>query len=575
MRNPLKARTDRPRKSSERRRRDLACETLENRVVLTYAAASTSLLGSLSYVGVVTSPQVSVSIPVLPISPVVPPGPVLPLPMSTAVPAWSKLGTDLQALRTELESLAGKSGVTIADLESLTVDSQAIAQADFHFGVKSLNSVISELATAVAGGTSTSQAQTDFTALFSSNSSVSATTISTTFTDLVQTIHDSAVTTTDLSTVATDEAAIQTDLSKLPIAWFPGVEPWLDGVGIAPAAITVAPTVVTTIPDPASLNTVPPAITVPPGLILPTPVTGPLAITVSPPITVPSIISPTSITLPPAIIVSPFGAGSLLGALSSVGVVTSPVIASPPITMLPPVTASASGPFSQLQADVQKLESELQSLAAKSAVTIADLENLENDGLAISQAGFYFNLQSLDKVVSELATAVAGGTSTTQAQTDFTALFGSKSSVSTMTITTAFNDLVKAVQDSKVLPGDLTTVAADQAAIQADLKNLFPGKGGGSGTGTGTTGTGTGTTGTGTGTTGTGTGTTGTGTGTTGTGTGTTGTGTGGTTGSGSNGGTSGHKHARGHKVLHATHVVAKKTVNHAHVRALSRAEKR
>ena len=52
-----------------------------------------------------------------------------------------------------------------------------------------------------------------------------------------------------------------------------------------------------------------------------------------------------------------------------------------------------------------------------------------------------------------------------------------------------------------MVPNDLTTVAADQAAIQADLKNLFPGKGGGTGggTGTGTTGTGTGT---GTGTTG-------------------------------------------------------------------------
>ena len=34
-----------------------------------------------------------------------------------------------------------------------------------------------------------------------------------------------------------------------------------------------------------------------------------------------------------------------------------------------------------------------------------------------------------------------------------------------------------------MLPADLTTVAADQAAIQADLKNLFPGKVGGSGGG--------------------------------------------------------------------------------------------
>ncbi len=549
MRNFLKSLKDRHRNKSQKRRRSaLACEPLENRVVLT-VAGSTSLLGSLSYVGVVTSPQVSTSIPILPILPILP-GPILPLATSAPVRAWSKLGTDLQTLRTELQSLAGKSGVTIADLESLTTDSQSIAQAGFQFQVKSLNSTISELATAVAGGTPTSQAQTDFTALFS-GSSVPATTIDTTFTDLVQTLHDSAVTTADLSTVAADEAAIQADLSKLPIAWFPGIEPWLDQVGNTPDAVTLAPIVVS-----------PVAAALPP------------------------------ITVPPAIIISPFGGATLLGALSSVGVVTSPVLVSPPITILPPVSAIASGPFSQLQTDVRALNTELQSLAGKSGLTIADLQNLVSDGQAINQAGFFFNVQSLEKVVSELATAVAGGSPTTQAQTDFTALF-SKSSVSTTTINTAFSDLVKAVQDSKVLPTELTTVAADQAAIQADLKNLFSGKGGGSGSGTGTTGSGTGTTGSGTGTTGSGTGTTGSGTGTTGSGTGTTGSGTtgsgtgttgsgtgttgtatGGTTGSGSKGRSSGHKRSRGHKVHHESHLVVK-SASHSHAKTLSRSKKR
>ncbi len=547
MRTFLKSLKSRQRKNTKTRRFVVACEPLENRVVLTYAA-STTLLSSLSYVGVVTSPQVSGSIPVLPILPILP-SPFLPATATAPVARWSKLRTDLQALRTELESLASKSGVTIADLESLTVDSQAIAQAGFHFGVKSLNSVISELANAVAGGTSTSQAQTDFTALFS-GSSVSTATINQTFTDLVQTIKDSAVTTTDLSTVAADLAAIQSDLPKLPIAWDPGIEPWLDGVGIAPAALAVGPSAVTPVAMPD------------PGIALPSQGSGPLAITVSPPVAVAPIIGPSSISVPPAYIVSPFGGASLLGALSSVGVVTSPVVVNPSITMLPPVSWIASSSFSQLQTDVKALQTELQSLASKSGLTIADLENLVNDGQAFNQAGFYFNVQSLDKVVSELATAVAAGSSTgqAQAQTDFTALF-SKSSVSSAAITTAFNDLVKAIQDSKVVPMDLTTVAADEAAIQTDLKNLFPGKGGG--TGTGTTGTGTGATGTGTGTTGTGTGTTGTGTGTTGTGTGTTGTGT----------GTTGHKKARGHKVVRERHIVVE-IVKHLHAKTLSRAKK-
>ena len=145
----------------------------------------------------------------------------MPVPyVARATSTWTQLRSDLQALRVELQSLAQKSGVTVADLQNLTNDSQAIAGAGFHFGVKNLNSAINELATAIAGGTSTSQAQTDFTALFS-NSSVSTTTITTTFNDLVQTIQDSTVTTTDLSTVAADEAAIQADLGKLPIPFLP------------------------------------------------------------------------------------------------------------------------------------------------------------------------------------------------------------------------------------------------------------------------------------------------------------------------------------------------------------------
>ena len=337
---------------------------------------------------------------------------------------------------------------------------------------------------AVAGGMSTSGAQTDFGALFS-GSSVTQATIASTFTDLVKAIGDSGVTTTDLSTVAADEAAIETDLSKLPTPWVGDVETWMDQ-----------------------------ATTAPPTLSLSTAVTSPAPIA--------AVMSPGLPFIPQPIIVSPFGADSFLGSLSTVGVVTSPVllppttgvpvpISVPPavsvpplenalaaLTVLPNIPTTSSGTWSQLQTDVQALHTELQSLAAKSGLTIADLQNLTNDSQTITAAGFFFNGQSLNKAISELATAVAGGTSTSQAQTDFAALF-TGSNVTTVTINTAFADLTKAIQDSAVLPGDLTTVAADQAAIQSDLKNLFPGRTGG-GIGTGTTGTGTGgTTGSGTG----------------------------------------------------------------------------
>lgn len=149
----------------------LSCERLEDRVVLTFSVVSTSLLGSLSYVGVVTSPVVAATVPIPPTLPPVSSPPVAsPLaPVSIApgvIASWTQFRTDVQALQVELESLAKKSGATIADLQNLTNDSTAIASSGFRFGVRSLNSVISELAMAVAGGTSTSHAETDFTVLF-------------------------------------------------------------------------------------------------------------------------------------------------------------------------------------------------------------------------------------------------------------------------------------------------------------------------------------------------------------------------------------------------------------------------
>ncbi len=119
--------------------------------------------------------------------------------------------------------------------------------------------------------------------------------------------------------------------------------------------------------------------------------------------------------------------------------------------------------------------------------------------------------------------------------------------MSSTLITSTFNDLVKAITDSKVTTADLTTVASDEAAIQNALSSLHGNKGG---TGkSGSTGTGT----HGSGSSGSGT----TSTGTTGTGTGTTGTGKSGT-------GTSGNRHGgeHGHRVNHGVRPLA-----HAHGR--------
>ena len=56
------------RKRRQGRRSMLACESLEGRLVLSYAGPS-SLLGSLTYVGVVTTPIVSEPTPIAQLSP--------------------------------------------------------------------------------------------------------------------------------------------------------------------------------------------------------------------------------------------------------------------------------------------------------------------------------------------------------------------------------------------------------------------------------------------------------------------------------------------------------------------------
>jgi cell division protein FtsB len=344
-------------------------EALEGRVVL--SGRGDVLSESLSSVGVMTGPVL-----------------VGNSSMGSSGSQTSQGQTDLKSLETELQSLAAKSGVTVADLTQLRTDEQTIASAGFRFDPETLQVVVTELATAVAGGSSTAQAQTDFTALFS-GSTVTQSVIDTTFTDLVKVITDSGVTTADLTTVAADEAAVQSDVGSTGnAACFGGP----DGLPV----------------------------------------------------------------------------GILTQSLTSLGVVTTPITSDDRSV---DSSSTDDSSLTQLKTDEQTLATQLQTLSAKSQVTVADLTKLDEDAQTIAQDGYWFEGNNLQSVISELATAVAGGTSTTQAQADFTALF-SGSTVPQSAIDTTFNDLVQVIKDSGVTPTDLTTVATDQAAIQADLSSL-------------------------------------------------------------------------------------------------------
>jgi hypothetical protein len=152
--------------------------------------------------------------------------------------------------------------------------------------------------------------------------------------------------------------------------------------------------------------------------------------------------------------------------------------------------------LTQLNTDRQKLQTDLQTLTAKSGVTVADLSTLQTDSQTIAGAGLRLNPQSLQKVVTKLVTAVTNGADTSQAKTDFNALF-TGSNVAQATIDKSFNDLIQTIQDSKLTAADLSTITADRTAIQTDLSNLHSSSGSGSGhesgSGSGSTGGGTGT----------------------------------------------------------------------------------
>ena len=122
--------------------------------------------------------------------------------------------TDEEALQTELQGLASKSGVTASDLTQLNTDSQALAAGLNGVSTVSLQKALSVLAAAAKGSTTISPAaaSSEFAGLFPAADQAAATTV---YNDLVKIVNDSGVTSPDLTTVASDQAAIQTDLNNL------------------------------------------------------------------------------------------------------------------------------------------------------------------------------------------------------------------------------------------------------------------------------------------------------------------------------------------------------------------------
>jgi hypothetical protein len=306
-------------------------------------------------------------------------------------------GSDFQDLENEFVSLASKSGITVADLSNLNSDMTAIGSGWSSVTSQGLWSAVSELASSVASGTSTAQAQTDFNTLFS-GSGVAQSVIDQTFSDLVQAIQDSHVTTTDLATVASDETAFANDMNSQSGDNLDNQQ-YFDAGGFSYQGYGY-------------------------GIGMP---------------------------------LIPF-VGQYL---SNLGVLTD---------VSPTTGGGPLNPTSQFDSDEQTLQTEFDSLAEKSGLTVSDMSNLISDSQAILslwENGTPIDWAGLYSAIGEATNAVASGASTTQAQSDFDASLspGMPSSV----VDKAFDDIVQAIEDSQVTTADLSAVANDQAAVQSDL----------------------------------------------------------------------------------------------------------
>ncbi len=178
-----------------------------------------------------------------------------------------------------------------------------------------------------------------------------------------------------------------------------------------------------------------------------------------PPPPPPSSSTGSTSTTPPAPPPPPVGLGA---SLTFLGVIPAPPGSPPP----PP-----AGSNTQLAKNEQKLNTDVSTFLKQSSVTTAELTALGADDQAIVAAKVKLDPKALTAAESDLANAIANGTYSTKTaalQAEFAALFTGLTMTKTA-IAKAFGDVVAILQSSHVTTTYLKTVAADQAAIQADL----------------------------------------------------------------------------------------------------------
>jgi hypothetical protein len=132
-----------------------------------------------------------------------------------------------------------------------------------------------------------------------------------------------------------------------------------------------------------------------------------------------------------------------------------------------------------LQTDLKKLQTDLQAVQDKSQVTPALLAAVRNDFQKIQAATTskpdQAKLDTLTGDIKSLAGKLPTADQTTQLTSDFTAVLQSEGVTDRALITQAITDIQAVVTASKITADDLSTLAADRAAVEADQTSNAPG----------------------------------------------------------------------------------------------------
>jgi hypothetical protein len=165
--------------------------------------------------------------------------------------------------------------------------------------------------------------------------------------------------------------------------------------------------------------------------------------------------------------------GGGIGGIGSLGGLLGPALSGPAPKAPTQGTSGTTTPPTQLQTDLKKLQTDLQAINDKSQVTPALLAAVRNDAQKIQSeattAPSQTTLSTLESDVKALNGQLPTSAQTTQLDSDFTAVVQSEGVTDSSLISQTISDIAAVVAATNITSSDLSTIAADQKAIQTDI----------------------------------------------------------------------------------------------------------